>query len=74
MCKCAFDRDEFACSALKNKICKGCRFFKTKESLVAGRKKATDRVLTLPEKRRKHIFGKYYGGVRPPYKTNTDDD
>jgi hypothetical protein len=64
MIKCAFDREE-KCSALKEKRCEGCRFFKSKEKLAEGREKAEQRIRTLPVRMRKHIFDKYYAGVRP---------
>jgi hypothetical protein len=59
MIKCAFDIKEGKCSALNVKNCKGCRFFKSKERLIEGRKKAAKRVQSLPERQRAYIYEHY---------------
>lgn len=56
---CAFERDEYSCSALCVKSCKGCHFFKTQEELDAGRDRADDRIATLPEEQQEKIKKKY---------------
>ena len=61
--KCAFDVGESTCSALTKKFCPGCRFFKTKEKLAEGRKKAMERVRRLPQWEQDRILDKY--GLRP---------
>lgn len=71
MIKCAFDRTEEECSALKVKTCKGCGFFKSEEKLFAGRENADRRVSTLPEDFRKYIYDKYY--ARPCPKSEEDE-
>jgi hypothetical protein len=63
MSKCAFDLDK-KCAALDKKECKGCGFFKTKEELDEGRKKADARIISLETPLREYIMGKYYGGRR----------
>lgn len=49
------------CAALNQKKCGGCRFFKTEEQLEEGRKRAKDRVMSLPLEQRLHIASVYYG-------------
>lgn len=61
--RCAFDGDD-RCNALKDKVCLGCSFFKTKEELNEGRDKAAIRVAHLEKGERDHIRHKYYGGRR----------
>ena len=51
---------ETKCSALTTKVCDLCPFRKTEEELEEGRKKAKERIKSLPEKQRKHIIKKYY--------------
>ena len=70
MCKikCAFDKEN-GCAALKEKPCmigKPCSFFKSREKLEEGRKKAMKRVRSLPINQKRHIFDKYYTGTIPP--------
>ena len=60
---CAFDREE-KCAALKEKICFGCSFYKTKEELMEGREKAAIRVSRLEPTYRRNIKDKYYDGRR----------
>lgn len=57
--KCVFERNEYSCSALNEKDCKGCRFFKTPEELKRGRDKADDRIASLPEEQQDRIKKKY---------------
>ena len=72
MIHCAFDRGE-ECAALKKKTCEGCRFRKSKKRLIEGRKKAEVRVQKLPDRQKKHIYDKYYAGIKPSW-MNADDD
>ena len=58
--KCAFDMGVGRCSALKDKCCEGCTFFKSKERLEEGIKKADKRVKTLPKRQQQYIYDKYY--------------
>lgn len=59
MNKCAFDRD-CICTALSEKQCVGCGFRKTEEELKEGRRKATDRLISLPKATQTRIARKYY--------------
>lgn len=61
MIKCAFDKDDF-CSALTEKSCSNCPFFKSEERLKEGRRKAEERIDRLPLATRTHIFRKYNKG------------
>lgn len=61
--KCAFDREE-KCAVLKEKLCFGCSFYKTKEELKEGREKAAKKVSQLEPALQEHIRHKYYGGRR----------
>lgn len=61
--KCAFDRG-LECAALKDKVCIGCSFFKTKEDLMEGREKAAMKVAEIEPTHRRNIREKYYGGRR----------
>lgn len=56
---CAFENDK-QCNALKTKKCEGCHFFKTKEELINGRKKAAERISKLSPKTQTQILNKYY--------------
>ena len=56
---CAFDRDG-ECVALNTKQCVGYRFNKTEWELKEGRKKATERILSLPKATHIRIARKYY--------------
>lgn len=60
MLKCAFDRGEGMCSALTEKSCEGCRFFKTEMQVAVGRERAKKRIQSLPEITKKHIYDTYY--------------
>lgn len=59
MKNCAFD-NRTNCIALTEKQCKGCPFRKTSKELSKGRKKAMERIRTLPKATQEHIFTKYY--------------
>lgn len=61
--RCAFDGED-RCNALKEKVCFGCGFYKTKEELAEGRDKAAVKVAELEPELREHIRHKYYGGRR----------
>lgn len=61
--ECAFDLVG-GCSALKEKKCEGCHFFKTKEEVLEGRAKADERVNQLDLGLQQCIRHKYYGGFR----------
>ena len=58
--KCVFDKGE-KCVALLTRNCENCSFRKTKEELIAGRRKAKEMLDKLPEEYRKAIIEKYYG-------------
>lgn len=64
MNKCAFDRDD-KCSALEEKKCDGCKFFKTDEDLKISRIKVKIRLQSLPWEQQTHILRKYYGRSKP---------
>lgn len=51
-----------SCVALNKKNCKGCRFYKTKEEVKAGRKKAMERISTLNPETQEWIDRAYFGG------------
>ena len=57
---CAFKKDK-GCTVLNRDTCKGCTFFKTERQLEEGRKKARERVNSLPDEVKHHIKHKYYG-------------
>lgn len=61
MNKCAFDKG-YKCSALTTKECAWCKFRKTKQELEEGRRKAMERIETLPNKYQ--IIEKYHSGMR----------
>ena len=60
--KCAFDLEKRKCAALTEKKCEGCKFFKTKEELEAGREKAMNRLMSMDKKQFYYFNNKYYGG------------
>ena len=60
MTKCTFDKGD-TCVALTEHDCEGCPFRKTKEELLAGRRKARAMLENLPKEQRKAIEDKYYG-------------
>lgn len=60
MLNCAFDRGEGMCSALKEKSCERCRFFKTEKQVADSREKAKKRIQSLPVETKRHIYDTYY--------------
>ena len=56
--KCAFDKGA-GCAALSEKQCDGCSFYKTQAQITEGRKRAEERIASLPEEQREHIKLKY---------------
>ena len=61
MIKCAFDKDDF-CTALQEKSCSNCPFYKSENNLKEGRKKADERIERLPLETRTRIFRTYNKG------------
>ncbi len=57
--QCAFDSGKRVCSALNIKKCEGCRFRKSKEELIRGRKRVAARIQTLSKEYQAHIKSKY---------------
>lgn len=57
--ECVFDRGR-KCSALTEKYCDFCQFRKSQEELEAGRRRAAERVNSLPADQRRAIKLKYY--------------
>ena len=60
MCNCAFDKGD-KCVALTTHDCEKCSFRKTKDELLAGRRKARAMLEDLPQEQREAIQKKYYG-------------
>ena len=60
---CAFNNGD-TCMALTYKQCEGCSFYKTREEVDAGRKKAKERIDKLPNEVHNHISRKYYSSGR----------
>ena len=58
--KCAFDLDEQRCSALTKKECEGCHFYKTATQVAEGRRKAEERLDSIPGGL--YLYKKYYCG------------
>ena len=58
--QCVFDAGKRVCYALNVKKCEGCRFRKSKEELIRGRKRAAARIQTLSKEYQAHIKSKYY--------------
>lgn len=58
--KCAFDLNEQGCSALTKKECEGCRFYKTAEQVAEGRRKAKERLDSIPGGL--YLYKKYHCG------------
>lgn len=56
---CAFDRGQ-KCSALIEKQCIGCAFYKTEQEVKESRQKAKNRIKKLPILTQEHISRKYY--------------
>ena len=48
------------CKALKDKKCKGCRFFKTTIQHIESQERARKRIDSLPIEKQIHIKAKYY--------------
>lgn len=62
---CYFSRHN-RCTALADKYCKDCAFFKTEDEVKKSREVATERLKTLPARTQLDIYCKYYstkGGV-----------
>lgn len=59
MDNCIFEKGN-ECNALREKKCEGCSFYKTEAELIEGRRKAQERIDSLPEKQRIHIIRTYY--------------
>lgn len=59
MDKCAFEVG-CVCAALTKKKCDKCSFRRSEEDLREGRRKASERIKTLPEEQQKHIASTYY--------------
>ena len=62
MIKCAFDKGEGMCSALTEKSCEGCKFYKTEMQVAVSREKAKKRIQSLPKETKQYIYDKYYAG------------
>lgn len=58
--ECAFDTGKRSCSALKEKRCAECNFYKTEEELKKGRAKAEKMLQALPDEQRKAYRDKYF--------------
>ena len=56
--KCVFDKG-MGCAALREKQCHECSFYKTQAQLTEGRKKADERIASLPSEQQAHIRLKY---------------
>ena len=56
--KCAFDKGA-GCAALREKQCDGCSFYKTQAQLTEGRKRADERIESLPVEQQVYIKHKY---------------
>ncbi len=59
MSDCYFKMSNKKCGVLTKKACRGCSFRKTKQELEDGRRKADERILSLPYEQRVHILNKY---------------
>lgn len=66
MCKCTFDKGD-KCVALTTHECENCVFRKTKDELLAGRRRARARLEDLPEEQQDAIRKKYYGRNNTTY-------
>lgn len=58
--KCFADKAENYCSALKEKKCEGCQFYKTVEQAKRDRAKALQRIESLDLETRTYIYDKYF--------------
>lgn len=56
---CAFARVN-RCTALIDKVCNKCPFFKTEEELKRSRQKSDERIKALPNNVQSEIHSKYY--------------
>ena len=63
---CVFDDDK-KCKALNIKKCNGCNFFKTDLQLEKGRKKAEERLKSLPKEQQRHYKDSYYNKITQKY-------
>lgn len=57
--ECCFNRGA-KCAVLTTMKCDGCHFKKTHRQLTQGRKKARERIKSLPYEQRQRIFLKYH--------------
>ena len=60
--RCAFKINDRKCSALTKKACMRCHFYKTLADVEEGRKKAEERIQSLPIKTQRAIIDKYILG------------
>lgn len=58
--KCAFDKGEKICGALREKECEKCSFYKTSKELAAGRERADQRLINLSEDKRNYYIATYH--------------
>ena len=56
---CYFSRHN-RCTALAEKVCKRCAFYKTAEEVKKSRMQTTERIRTLPKSIQFDIYSKYY--------------
>lgn len=56
--RCVFDKGDY-CTALSEKQCDGCSFYKSPKQYNEGRERADARIVSLPETQRVHIMQKY---------------
>ena len=59
---CAFSSGR-KCAVLTRYTCAWCSFYKTRQQLDEGRKKAAERLKTLPDTKQMYITAKYYEGL-----------
>lgn len=58
--KCAFDKGEKICGALREKDCEKCSFYKTKKELALGRESADKRLIGFSEDKRNYYIATYH--------------
>lgn len=58
--KCAFDKGEKICGALREKECENCAFYKTPKELAAGRERVDQRLINLSEDKRNYYIATYH--------------
>lgn len=63
MKKCVFKKNS-KCSVLVNGVCQNCSFCKTQRQLEEGRRKAKERIRSLPKDESAYIYDKYYSDPR----------